>query len=125
MTEHTLQEDGGVLRRYSLRIDGFVSLHAPLSGGELTTRPLTFTGRRLLVNASTSAAGALRVEIQDAAGHAIPGFELGNCHEVYGDDLERSVTWKDDADLSRLQQTPVRLRFEVKDADLYSIHFHD
>jgi hypothetical protein len=125
VTEHTLQEDGGVLRRYSLRIDGFVSLHAPLAGGELTTRPISFTGSRLLVNVSTSAAGALRIEIQDAAGRPVPGFELDNCHEVYGDDLERSVTWKGNPALSTLQNTPVRLRFEVKDADLYSFQFRD
>src|SRR5262249_12404959 len=33
------------LRRLSLRIDGFVSLHAPLKGGEVVTKPLTFTGK--------------------------------------------------------------------------------
>ncbi|MGD9724160.1 MAG: hypothetical protein AB7O59_23270 [Pirellulales bacterium] len=125
VTEHTLQEDGGVLRRYTLRIDGFVSLSAPLSGGALITRPLTFTGRRLLVNVSTSAAGALRAEIQDAGGKALPGFELERCHEVYGDDLERSVTWQGNPDLARWQRTGVRLRFEVKDADLYSFQFRD
>ena len=47
VTERTVQETGAVLRRYSLRIDGFVSLHAPLVGGELLTKPITFAGNQL------------------------------------------------------------------------------
>ena len=61
-----------MLRRYTLRIDGFVSLHAPLVGGELVTKPLMFTGGRLLLNVSTSAAGAVRVEMQDAGASRCP-----------------------------------------------------
>ena len=33
------------LRRYTLRLDGFASIQAPTSGGELVTPPLTFNGR--------------------------------------------------------------------------------
>ncbi len=29
------------LRRYTLRLDGFVSIQAPLSGGEVVTKPFT------------------------------------------------------------------------------------
>jgi hypothetical protein len=124
-TERTMQETGGVLRRYTLRIDGFVSLHAPLIGGELITKPLTFTGSRLTLNASTSAAGSVRVEIQDADGQPLPGFALAGCQEVYGDDLDRTVIWAGNPDLEALAGKPVRLRFEVRDADLYSFQFRD
>ena len=86
----TLQETGAVVRRYTLRIDGFVSLHAPLVGGELLTKPITFAGSQLVVNVSTSAAGSVRVEIQTSDGQPIPGFALADCHEVYGDDLDRT-----------------------------------
>lgn len=123
VTERTLQETGAVLRRYSLRIDGFVSLHAPLVGGELLTKPITFTGNQLTLNVSTSAAGSVRIEIQNSDGQAIPGFALGDCHEVYGDDLERIVAWRNDPDLGALAGQAVRLRFEVKDADVYSYQF--
>ena len=30
-------------RRYSIRVDGFVSVQAPLSGGEFTTKPISFS----------------------------------------------------------------------------------
>ena len=123
LTERTLQETGGVLRRYTLRIDGFVSLQAPLVGGELLTKPLTFAGNQLLLNVSTSAAGSVRIEIQNLAGQPLPGFALADCHEVYGDDLERAVAWQGHPDLGTLAGQPVRLRFEVRDADLYAFRF--
>ncbi len=47
------------LRRYSLRTDGFVSLNADFSGGELTTRPFVFSGGELELNYSTSAVGSV------------------------------------------------------------------
>jgi hypothetical protein len=123
VTERTLQELGGVLRRYSLRIDGFVSLHAPLAGGELLTKPITFAGNQLVLNVSTSAAGSVRIEIQNVDRQPTPGFALADCHEVYGDDLERTVAWRANPDLGALAGKPVRLRFEVKDADVYCFRF--
>ncbi len=125
VTERTLQETGGVLRRYTLRIDGFVSLHAPLLGGTMTTRPLSFSGKELSLNVATSAAGAVRVEIQDAQGQPFPDLALADCDEVYGDDLDRTVTWKGNSDVAGLSGRAVRLVFEVKDADLYAFQFHD
>jgi hypothetical protein len=120
VTERTLQETGGVLRRFSLRIDGFVSLHAPLVGGELLTRPLTFSGNRLSLNVATSAAGSVRVEIQTVDEQPVLGFALEDCDPVYGDALDHAVVWKGNPDLGALAGEPVRLRFEIKDADLYS-----
>ncbi len=114
---------GSVLRRYSLRLDGFVSHHAPMSGGELVTRPLIFQGRRLTLNFATSAAGSIRVEMQDAAGRPIPGFRLADSEEIFGDAHARTVTWKNGSDVSSLLARPVRLRFVLKDADLYALQF--
>ena len=110
------------LRRYSLRLDGFASVNAGYDGGEMLTRPLTFAGSKLLLNVSTSAAGGVRVEIQDEAGTPVPGFALVECHEVIGNDIERAVSWSG-GDLGALAGKPVRLRFVMKDADLYAIRF--
>jgi hypothetical protein len=111
------------LRRYTLRIDGFVSVQAPLSGGELVTKPLVFAGKHLELNFSTSAAGGICVELQDADGQPVPGFTLADCAEIYGDALERVVLWKGGSDVSSLAGKPVRLRFVIKDADLFSFRF--
>ena len=111
------------LRRYSLRLDGLASVSAPYAGGEITTKPLIFEGNRLLINFATSAAGGIRVEIQYRNGQPIPGFALEDCVEQIGNEIERTVSWKDAPSLSGLQGRPIRLRFVMKDADLYSLRF--
>ncbi|HIE52779.1 MAG TPA: hypothetical protein EYP85_13575 [Armatimonadetes bacterium] len=115
--------DGNRLRRFTLRLDGFVSLHADYAGGELVTKPLTFEGRELVINYATSAAGSIRVELQDAAGQPLPGYRLEEAIEIYGDELERVVSWKNGSDVSPLAGRPIRLRFVLKDADLYAMRF--
>jgi len=110
-------------RRYTVRIDGFASVQAPLSGGELFTKPLVFAGQELVINFSTSAAGSVRVELRDPKGKPIPGHTLRDCPEIYGDSIEQAVSWKRGRDVSGLAGKPVRLRFVLKDADLYSIRF--
>ncbi len=111
------------LRRGTVRLDGFASVNAPYAGGEWTTRPLIFAGRRLLLNCATSAVGSIRVEIQDAQGRPIPGYTLADALEIWGDELARPVGWKSGADVSRLAGQPVRLRFAMKDADVYALQF--
>ena len=111
------------LRRYTLRIDGFVSARAGLSGGELVTRPMVFQGRELTMNYATSAAGSLQVEIQDAGGRAVPGFSLTESPEIFGDRIDGPVAWKGGADLGPLAGKPIRLRVVLKDADLFSFRF--
>lgn len=115
--------DGNRLRRFSLRMDGFVSVHAPYAGGEFVTHPLVFEGGKLVINYSTSAAGSIRVEITDQNGQVIPGFELDKCPEIYGDEVEKAVEWSSSSELSSLSGQIIRLRFVLKDADLYSLRF--
>jgi hypothetical protein len=111
------------MRRHTLRLDGFVSVNADFRGGQLVTRPLIFQGGRLILNFSTSAAGSIRVEIQDEDRHPIRGFELAACEEIFGDEIDRPVRWKAGPSLDRLSGRPVRLRFVMRDADLYSLCF--
>jgi hypothetical protein len=111
------------LRRHALRLDGFGSVYAPLTGGTVLTKPLEFDGDRLEINFATSAGGRLRAEIQGEDGTPVPGFALRRCHPQYGDQLDRIVSWEDGADVSTLAGRSVRLHFELKDADLYSFRF--
>jgi hypothetical protein len=111
------------LVRYRLRTDGFVSVRAPFAGGEMVTPPLRFVGRELVMNFSTGAAGGVRVEMQDATGNPLPGRSLGDAVEQVGDEIVRVVRWQEGRDLGRWAGQPVRLRFAMKDADLYSIRF--
>jgi hypothetical protein len=61
-----------------MRLDGFTSINAPYSGGKIITRPFTFTGGELEINYSTSAAGEIRIEIQDAAENQSPDTHWKN-----------------------------------------------
>lgn len=116
-------DNSSALRRYTLRLDGFVSARAPMSGGELLTKPVRFKGNRLALNFSTSAAGSIQVEIQDVNGKPIPGFTLQDCPPVFGDTIERIVTWNQNKNLAAISGQPVRLRFVLKDADVYAYQF--
>lgn len=111
------------LQRLTLRTDGFISVHAPYEGGEFITKPLTFSGKELVINFATSAAGSVWVELQDAKGQPISGYTLDDSAELIGDFIERTVRWTGGSDVSALAGQPVRLRFKMKDADLYSIQF--
>jgi len=112
------------VRRFTYRIDGFVSVQAGPQGGELVTKPLRFKGNRLLVNYATAGQGQLRVEIQDAAGKPLEGFGASDCQVLSGDAVDQVVAWKAGPDVGRLAGTPVRLRLELREADLFSLQFN-
>ena len=112
------------MQRLTLRTDGFASVSAGYKGGEMITKPLTFTGKQLDVNVATSATGEVRIELQDAAGKPIPGHTLADCPPLIGDAIDHTVAWKKGADVSSLAGKPIRLRIVLKDADLYAIRFH-
>ncbi len=116
-------QDSAHLLRYTLRTDGFTSVNAPYKGGEMVTKPLKFNGSRLVINFASSAAGYIKVEIQDTFGNPVEGFGLESADEIIGDDIERIVTWKGNKDITQFAGKAVQLRFVMKDADLYSIQF--
>ena len=111
------------IRRYALRTDGFVSVNAAYSGGEFTTHPLVFTGSELEINYSTSAVGSVRVEVQDAGGRPQPGLSLDDSAEIFGDEIDGVARWNGAPGLAALAGKPVRLRFALRDADLYAFRF--
>ena len=118
------------LERFVLRTDGFASMHADAEGGEFVTKPLRYDGKQLSLNYATSAGGSIRVEVQDTNGYPIPGFELERCVPIWGDEIGEAVvwerpkeTWTDALSLDGLREGSIRLRFVMKDADLFSLRF--
>lgn len=124
---HQLHEEMAIMVRdriYVLPIDGFASVHAGDIEGELVTRPLVFSGKSLFLNYETSAAGYVRVEIQDQAGKPIAGYAVGNLKEdLRGNQRAQMVQWGRSTDLSSLAGRSIRLRFVMREADLYSVRF--
>ncbi|MDP4585291.1 MAG: exo-alpha-sialidase [Verrucomicrobiales bacterium] len=89
----------------SLRRDGFASMEGT---GMLTTRPVTFSGEHLFVNA----VGRLRVELLDEAGKVLATSET-----IAVDSTKEKIELPD---LAGLAGKPVRFRFHLEDGSLYS-----
>ena len=104
----------------TLRVDGFVSVEAGPKGGSMTTRPILFLGDTLTVNAEAKG-GSLTVEALDAEGKPIKNFGIESSVPLTSDSINHKLAWKGQADLHQLQGRPIRLRFHLKGAKLYSI----
>ena len=110
------------VRRFVFRKDGIVSVRARQGG--LTTRPLTFSGRKLVINfRSLAKGGSVQVGLLDAEGDPIDGFATTDCIPLTGDRVAERVNWKGKPDLARLSGKAVKLRFLLSNADLFSIRF--
>ena len=105
-------------RRYTIRMDGFLSWHADYEGGTILTKPVTFTGDSLKINFATSAVGYLKVIVCDTDGNELDGYNSG---EIFGNSLSRPVDF--DKSLQALNGKEVRLKFEFCSCDLYSFIF--
>lgn len=106
------------LQRYTLRLDGFASVHAGYAGGEMVTKPFTYAGTQLEVNYSTSAPGGVRFWLEDAS-----GVGLAESVELVGDQVGRQVKWKGVESVGGWAGKMVRLRVGLKDADLFALRF--
>lgn len=120
-TEAYYTGPGSRVRRFTFRTDGFVSLHAGAAVGEMRSRPLRFAGKELHLNYAAAPTGAVRVEIQDADGKALPGFTLADCRSLRGDEIDQTVGWTKGGDVSSLAGRIVRFRFVLQNADVYAL----
>jgi hypothetical protein len=102
-----------------LRRDGFVSLNAGGEAGTVTTRPVTFSGKHLFVNADVPK-GTLRAEVLDLNGNPVEPFTLKNSISFTGDSTLTQLRWKGGDDLTPLAGRPVRFRFQIENGKLYS-----
>ena len=114
ISEHYRHADHRI-RRLSVRKQGFASMHATAKGGEFTTHPMVITGKKLVLNSSTSAAGSIKIEALDESGKV-----LATSMEIFGDEFET-----DALDVSKLVGKTVTLRVSMKDADLFALRFAD
>lgn len=111
--------------RAVLRRDGWVSADADLTGGQLITPPVTFSGNRLELNASTGGGGSIQVELLTENNHPIPGFSKQQCRLITGNSVSLPVSWNSNSKLANLAGKTIRLRFHLKDCQLYAFRFSD
>jgi len=116
-----LKEDywmGGAVKlmRYTIRCDGFVSLHAGGQEKIAVTKPFIYDGSNLYINFSTSGRGYLYLTLTGENG------ETAESCETFGNSIDRRV-WFPNGSVAALAGKPVTLTVRLLDADLYSIQF--
>ena len=101
----------------TLRVDRFVSLRAR-DRGEVTTKLLKTAGGQLVINAQVR--GELRAEILDEDGHPLPRYSIQNCRPIQGDSLHHVLAWRETSILPSACKAGIRIRFLMRDTDLYA-----
>lgn len=107
------------IARAAWRIDGLASLRPKQKQepGIIETHEFIPEGKRLFVNADVTN-GSLSVEVLDAAGQVIQGYEKQSSVIQKQDGVKLSIRWKD-ADALPADKT-IHLRFHLENGDLYS-----
>jgi len=101
--------------RYTIRLDGFMSLHAGAKEKQIVTKPFIFDGSEMRINFATSARGYLFITLT-----AEDGTVLESC-ETFGNSTDRRVHF--DGDVAALAGKAVTMTVRMLDADLYAIRF--
>ncbi len=104
------------VRRYTLRVDGFVSYNAPYKPATIVTKPFVFTGKSLSLNLATSAKGYVRIKLIGES-QALDSIEL------FGDTLDRKVAFTN-GEVAALSGKLVTMEITMSDADIYSFKFN-
>ncbi len=105
-----------------MRLDGFVSIGArAVREGIMVTRMLMTPGKTLELNAACGAGGYLAVEVTDADENILEGFSRKDCDMFTGDSVKTTITWKGKSQIPH--RGSLRLRFFMRDAQLYSVRF--
>jgi hypothetical protein len=110
------------LRRFAYRVDGFVSARSDTEG-ELMTKPLVFSGDQLVINYAADQGGSVRVELLSEDGNPLDGYSLSDATPASGDSIRHVVSWTKTSRVSEMSKQPLRIRFILRSADLYSFQF--
>jgi len=103
-----------------LRRDGFASLNAGEAPGNVITRPLTFTGTSLFVNADVEDGGWIKAAVLSRDSQAVEGYALENAVPLTTKTTRGQMAWKSVSRLSPPGEDHLRIKFELKNAKLYS-----
>lgn len=119
----------------TLPADRYVGLLAGPDLATLVTRPVSFCGRKLRIDLDAGLPGKashslterkfdeadVRVGVLDEWGGKLDGFGVEDCRMLTESGITE-VSWGE-RDLAALQDRPIRLRFEMRSAALYSFQF--
>ena len=104
------------LVRYTIRLDGFVSLHAGGKEETVTTKEFVYDGGELYANIATSARGYAFFTLSS-------GTEEYTSVEVFGNSTDKRIRFDDDEAVARLSGKAVTLTVKLFDSDIYAVRF--
>ncbi len=117
---HNAPNFHGAIGIATLRIDGFCSMHAGEGEGWLITRREKMESPGVEINAATGPDGYVRAELLDLRNRVIPGFSLQDCLPFSGDSIRHRLSWRTNQFPGGWKNSPKKIRFFLKNADLYS-----
>ena len=103
-----------------LRRDGFVSLNAGADAGTVITRPMTFTGTKLYVNADVQAGGWIKAAVLTRDMDAVESYGLAEAVAMTTNTTKGRMEWQSAAELIPPLEEHIRLVFQLKNTKLYS-----
>ena len=117
----------------TLPADRYLGLLAGPDLATLVTRPITFRGAKLMVDLDASSPQQqttdgsgfdeceVRAALVDQSGGTIEGFTTDRSQPLRRSGVQEMV-WRG-ADAGRLENKPVRIQFEFRNAAIYSLQF--
>ena len=103
-----------------LRRDGFASLNAGEAPGQMMTRPLSFAGKSLFVNAEVGEGGWVKAALLSRDGQPIGGYSLADAIAIIKGTTRGSAAWSSKKELAPVGDDHLRIVFQLQNAKLYS-----
>ena len=107
------------MTRYEIKKDRFAASVAEYGEKILVTKPIIFEGEYLHLNFTTTAYGYIYVDVLDTNGNPISKQSF----EIFGDTVDRKISFSNGDSFGNFAGKPVRLRFRMREAKLYSMKF--
>ena len=104
----------------TMRLDGFCSMRAGAAEGSFISRREVFRTPRVTVNAVTQPGGYVTAELLDRDNNVLKGFAREDCVPFAGDSVRGQIAWKTKAFPGGMLEGDKKVRFFLKNADLYS-----
>ncbi len=110
----------GAIGLATLRLDGFCSMTAGSREGWLIGRREVFNTPRVTINARTRPGGHVIAELVDRHNNVIEGFSRAEAIPFTDDSTSHRVEWKTKSFPAALTDRDKKVKFYIKNADLYS-----
>ena len=109
-------------KELTINVGDQITLKKPLEKiGQITMKPIDFTGRQeLLVNADATG-GSIRIEILDEDGYRVRGFNAELAAPITSDSLDHRARWKGSKSIADLPAGKYQIRVHLEKAEVFAL----